>query len=419
MENEKRTAPAAPGWQRELLLSNIPQEEDDLFGYALVTYFDEAREEAKALMAALSARGIAYRDNRLSEGNVSERSCTEPPALLEHCRRYILILSDTTEKSPQMPRTGIPPEDAWAGRRVLLNRLWYEIGYISSRNTERVLDADKRERLFCAVAFREGSFEIEKTPGLGTHIDYLLMPGAPARLNFETLPAFADKLAKASPILVRDSFAGRVAPSGKEELTLSPVAGVGHRIGYRKLRLHFGIDKATFSAIAAAIGDTREALDGRLGELACGVRVFRFSKLHHEIDLPARPYRLEADVWEGEYPLVPSDEGQAPRFTHTVRYIRYGEDKSEGYREYYVDVILPIHRIFGVCFKLYLHAPSLQAEVLSELLFPEWRGKETDLFTVDAGENRVWFSLGFEENATVLQAKLPACGARADVIYPS
>ena len=418
MENGKCTA-FASGWERELLLSNLPLEEDGYFGYALVTYFEEAEAEARALMAALSARGIAYRDNCLSEKRFSERPYAETLALLDSCRRYILVLSDTLEISPTMPRTGLSPEDAWAGRRVLLNRLWYEIGYISSRNTERILDADKRERFFCAVAFRRGSFAIEKTPGLGTHIDYLLMPGASECPNFDTLSAFADKLARATPILVRDSFAERVSEREETELTLSPREGISRRIGYRRLRLCLPISKPVFEEMAEAIGDTKEALDERLDELVCGVRVFRFSKLDHEIDLPSRPYRLEADVWEGEYPRIPSEEGLAPRFAHTVRYVRYGEEKCEAYREYYLDVTLPIHRIFGVCFKLYLSAPSLKAQVLSGLLFPEWREKETDLVTVDPDKNRVWFSLGFEPNATAVQKRLPACGARADVIYPS
>jgi hypothetical protein len=203
-----------------------------------------------------------------------------------------------------------------------------------------------------------------------------------------------------------------------EELTLPPEKGLARRIGYRRLHLCLGIGRETFLRVAEAIGEDGAGLDRRLSELTCGVHIFRFSKLHSEIDLPARPYRLEAEGSPGEYPPVPKEAGLAPRFAHAVRCVMYGEEKAEGYREYYLDVILPIHKIFGVCFKLYLHAPSLQADVLAALLFPKGEEGTTDLFTVDRERNRLWFSLGFEESATARQRLLSGCGERADVLYP-
>ena len=125
-----------PG-RRVLMRENVPIAADELFGYALVTYLETEWKQAAAVMAALLARGIRCRENRLSMDRISESSYTDTVLpLIDGCESYVFLFTKEFLESREESLS------------VLRNHIWYQIGYFSSAKTEDVIDRTRLERVF-------------------------------------------------------------------------------------------------------------------------------------------------------------------------------------------------------------------------------------------------------------------------------
>ena len=440
--------------RRMLMRENLPIAADELFGYALVTYLETEWKQAAAVMAALLARGIRCRENRLSMDRISESSYTDTVLpLIDGCESYVFLFTKEFLESREESLS------------VLRNHIWYQIGYFSSAKTEDVIDRTRLERVFWPINFPEPRLTLGDLPLQIEQVHYLTLD---PRIAGKTPLEFAEDMAVKCPLLCRDSFFGGVPfsehpemrktvlrvierglpsecppegedgqgllaavrrclrdairadfPSSEEaRRSLLEEAAEPH-IRYHRIRLRLPVAEEDVRAVCQRIGRDEASLLAVLSEgIGCGAHLFYFGKTDQETarELPLLPYAKEREMVPAAYPRVRERDGAPPSCLRRLRWIPRG--KEGVYGEYRIDLVLPVHSLFGVTFKLYLETDGITPEAFREL-FRHTFTDANDVAQDDSrAEARLWFSLGLNKSATEVLPERAAWGCRRDVIFP-
>ncbi len=442
-----------PG-RRVLMRENLPVAAEELFGYALVTYLETEWKQAAAVMAALLARGIRCRENRLSMERISESSYTDTVLpLIDGCESYVFLFT----------KEFLEGEDESIS--VLRNHLWYQIGYFSSAKTEDVIDRARLERVFWPLNFPEPRLTLGDLPLQVEQVHYLSVE---PRIAGKTPLEFAEDMAAKCPLLCRDRFFGSAPFSVHAEMrdTVLRVIGEGlpsecppegadgqgllaavrrslreairadfpdseearqslleaaaeAHIGYHRISLRIPVTEEDFDLVCERSGRDKESLLAVLEDgIGCGAYLFYFGKTDQETarEIPLLPYAVEREMTPFAYPSVRDRDGAVPSCLRRMRWIPRG--KEGVYGEYRIDLVLPVHSLFGVTFKLYLETDEITPASFREL-FRHTFTDANDVALDDAhDEARLWFSLGLNKNATEVLPEREAWGCRRDVIFP-
>lgn len=441
--------------RRGLMRENAPLVTDEVFGYALVTYLKENWREAAQLMAAFCLKGIRYRENPLSIEALSESSYTDTVLpLLEKCSHYVSVYSQKL----------IPPREKGAeadgDTAVLRNHFWYQVGYLSSFHTSAALAGDE-ESFFLTVAFPgAGGCTLGGTPMEDANIRTVVSDSADP--SGSTPLMIAERLIEENPLLLSaDLYGGRrllseqktaealfaafldrlpeappeegvsgfvtatlralsheyfsKTPEAEERILLESEAE--GRIGYHRVTVSLSVSAAAYRRACRYLGDGQGRLDRDLGEyIRCGARIFAFGKNNQATarEIPLLPYVRERTSG-GSFDFPPEIyRSAAPELQGP--HIRMGRGRS--FREYRFALLLPVHSLFGVCFKPYLYFSGIGApvEMLGAMFAPALSRRNDPV--LDREAQRLWFSLGLHENATELSDETAPWGHRRDVIYP-
>ena len=336
-------------------------------GNLIVTYFSEDKESANALIKILKEEGYDCIANELSFHTVMKNSYVNDfSQLLDECGCYVLLLSPAFD-NPKY--------------RSLRNQVWYQTGYLQSKRTGAIVP----------MQLGDGNVNLAGSPISQSHV---------VKSAEELLRAFSHKFHTS---LAKAEF--------YENPTLNSYAN--RRIDYRKMIVKMDITTEDFRRALDAYCE--EAEDEDIDEkdfekilrdnLDCGAKLISFGG-GEEVTAQLSVYRAES------YP-IPIDYPQ--NFTNKKLYV--ARDGKKGlHAEYLLELIMPIHRLFGVCFKPYIQSNDrdLTARIL-QTLFASNFTKKNDV-VLDG--NRIWFSLNFPNAKVNNVDKQLGIGTKADFLYP-
>lgn len=348
------------------LLQNEPFNINEYCGPTVLSYFPEDEDKANELFAKLSHIGYNCVRNVISFHRVIKNSyIAEMNEMLSTCGCYILILSESFDA----PRY-----------RTLRNHLWYQVGHLQAIRREVVIP----------YAYA------------GTPADFPLSPLG--RCN--VLQNEADLLRTLSnnfrnTLSKNDFFA---------EASLNQYAG--KRLDYRKMVIRFDITKEDFEEALEEYAE--ETGEGYISEEAfetvlrdgidCAAKLLSFGS-ENILNAQLMPYRSEMSPTPIDYPQ---------NFICNRLYSRKRESDTL-YAEYMFELILPIHRLFGVNFKPFLRPHGELTPDILKILFASNFVDGTD---PHISGDRLYFSLNFPHAKAFNFDHSLDIGTAADYLFP-
>ncbi len=348
------------------LLQNEPFNINEYCGPTVLTYFAEDADIADNLYMTLITAGYNCVRNEISFHRIIKNSyIAEMNQILDTCGCYLLLLTDrfSDEKN-----------------RSLRNHIWYQTGHLQAVHRE------------------------------------IIVPYAPdgAPQGFAQSPLGRCNVLKNELDLLRTLSNNFRSTLSKNEFFKDSSLNeyVGKRLDYRKMVIRFEITKDNFEEAmeeyAEETGEgyiSEEAFETVLRDgIECAVKLLSFGS-ETTTNAQLMPYRAEMAINPIDYPET---------FTCNRLYTRKRES-DELFAEYSFELIIPIHRLFGVNFKPFLKPRGkLTADIL-KILFDSNFVEGTD---PHISGNRLYFSLNFPGAAEFTFDKSLDIGTRADFLYP-
>ncbi|MBE6656458.1 MAG: hypothetical protein E7609_06310 [Ruminococcaceae bacterium] len=348
------------------LLQNEPFNINEYCGTTVLTYFAEDAKTADAIFASLSAAGYNCVRNELSFHRVIKNLyISEVSELLATCGCYLLLIGEGFDD----------PKN-----RTLRNHLWYQVGKLQAIRREIVVPYAPHGT---PVGFAQSP--------LG-RCNVLLNEGDLLRTLSNS---FRNTLAK------NEFF---------EQNELNRY--VGKRLDYRKMIIRFDIMREDFEEAmeeyAEETGEgliTEEGFEAVLRDgITCAAKLLSFGS-ENILNAQLMPYRGEMSPTPIDYPET---------FTCNRLYSRKLAD-DEVFAEYMFELVLPIHRLFGVNFKPFLRPHGGLTPEILEILFASNFVKGTD---PHISRDRLYFSLNFPHAKAFAFDPALDIGEVADYLFP-
>jgi hypothetical protein len=350
------------------LLSNDPFDINKYCGHLIVTYLAIDEDEVKDFLQVLRDKGYHFIENRIHLHRVLRASyVSEMEELLADCGCYLLCLTSHFDDPP---------------RRALRNHIWYQIGVLEASHPGTVLP-----------------YQFEG----GKHVDL-----AHAPLHRPHVIRTPEEL----PSIFNGRFRSTLARCDfYEDAELN--RSVRLRLGYTKLVVSLDIMEESFQKTLEKYNSKNTAVDQegflRLlrDNLSCGARLLGFGT-ENRITTHLAPYRKEMHtVQTMDYPINFSCK-------HVYKNDNENPDRMGEYR---LEIILPIHRLLGVNFKIFLQGNNnLKINYLEMLFSPNFTA-QSDVVKVQ-GSQKMYFSLDFPNKEEFPVDPALGIGTVADYLFP-
>ena len=348
------------------LLQNEPFNINEYCGTTVLTYFSEDVKLADALFASLSVAGYNCVRNELSFHRVIKNAyIAEVNEMLSTCGCYLLLIGECFDD----------PKN-----RTLRNHLWYQVGKLQAIRREIV---------------------IPYAPA-GTPADFAQSPLG--RCN--VLQTEGDLLRT-----LANNFRNTLSKNEFfEENELNRY--VGKRLDYRKMIIRFDITRDDFEAAmeeyAEETGEgmmTEEGFEAVLRDgVECAAKLLSFGS-ENILNAQLMPYRNEMSPTPVDYPET---------FTCNRLYSRNRAEDAV-FAVYTFELVLPIHRLFGVNFKPFLRPRGGLTPEILEILFASNFVPGTD---PHISRDRLYFSLNFPHAKAFAFDPALDIGKSADYLFP-
>lgn len=379
------------------IISNKPFDIQMRCGQLVVLCTEQDRDAAAPLCEALGIAGYSFRQIVLCAEELARRSfIRELDSALEGCACLVPVLTEHL----------FAPGDLYA------TLFWYALGYTRARLPQSVLPY---------VPYGDGG-KISATP-----------------LKNQNLAKTVENLL----LTLATDYSGKILQTVfYNDHVLNAYAS--RRILYRRLVLRFSVSDYAFMRACRILdgyrgADSPETTDAFFGEnLRCGCKIISFGT--KDILLPQFvPYAAEiypdrdevprAMLGRNVYHVLSAAERAAPQSGHI-------------HAVFTVDLLVPVHRLFGVYLKPYLkfgdpdcmwllpllfdgdfgHEQDLDLysdEQLCDLSF--WRKRYCDYFFFDEEKRRMYFPLGLpssEREEMILPAEQNRVGRHMEYLFP-
>lgn len=350
------------------LVSNVPFDVTEYCGHLIVTYLSEDKDEVAGFLDELRAKGYHFEENAINLHTILNTTrVAEMEENLMDCGCYILCLTSHFLK-PSF--------------RALCNHIWFQIGVLEARHPGSVIP-----------------YQVPAAPKID-------LSGEPL-----DLPHIIDDV-----VNLEGSFNGRFRSTlAKCDFYTDPKLNrtVRRRLGYTKMEIALEITQTSFNEALEEYNSQHTDVDKngflRLlrDNLSCGARLISFGSEEH-LNTHLLPYREEIHtVTTMDYPI-----------NFSCKHV-FKPEKEEGelLGEYWLEIILPIHRLLGVNFKCYIQGnTNLPFEVLKKLFMPNFP-PQNDLKTVE-NEDKLYFSLDFPNRESFEIPEGLGIGNQADYLFP-
>ena len=347
-------------------ISNEPFDVTEYCGHLILTYLSEDAAEVVDFKEQLDARGYHYVENKISLHTLLKSSyVSEMEELLEDCGCYLLCLTSHFDTP---------------SRRALRNHIWYQIGVLEARRPGSVVPYQ------CPNV---PDVDLAHTPLMRPHkID-----------NVDSLPSiFSGRFLST---LARCDF------YADAELNRT----VRRRLGYTKMLVSLDVTEESFRQTLDKYNSLHAPIDGeeflRLlrDNLTCGARLLGFGT-EERLTTHLSPYRDEMHtVTSLDYPV-----------NFSCKHVfKYDSETPGRMGEYRLEIILPIHRLLGVNFKIFIQGNATLRVNYLKLLFAPNFTEESD--AVKVGE-KLYFSLDFPNKEAFDVPPELGIGTKADYLYP-
>lgn len=350
------------------LVSNAPFDVTEYCGHLIITYLSEDKDEVAGFLDELRCKGYHYVENAIDLHTILNTTrVADMEENLEDCGCYVLCLTS---------RFQVP------SRRALRNHIWYQIGLLEARHPGSVVP-----------------YKAPKTPNID-------LSGEPLQR-----PHIIDEVGDLEKI-----FDGRFHSTlAKCDFYEDPELNrtVRRRLGYTKMEVALEITQTAFDAALEELNsrgaeyNKEDFLRILRDNLTCGARLIGFGS-EERLNTHLLPYRAEMHtVTDMDYPV-----------NFSCKHVFKPEkEKGELLGEYWLEIILPIHRLLGVNFKCYIQGnQNLSHEVLEKLFAPNFPPKN-DLKIADTGD-KLYFSLDFPNRESFKVPKELGIGNQADYLFP-
>lgn len=377
------------------VISNSPYDVRSQYGHLILVCLGSDEQKCIELQQELSRAGYAYLFFPISEDTLSKRDyLSEVTKALDACSCLVPVITE-----------GLFAEET----QVYRNVFWFVEGYMHAK--------------------RSGAIVPYLCEGEGRQLSYTPLKNA----NLATNAAEVVKT-------LENKFADRLMKSHYYDNYLLNFYAY-KRILYRRVTLKCRIYENAFKRICEAMeyewGTGSESkLDRFLSaNLMCAYKVLSFGS-DNAIDPQFEPYREE---------IHPSENGLASSIICNSSYSVLDDDDRIAtgvHAEMDIEVVVPVHKLFGVYFKCYMTLrqpdyfwmlPTLFSRDLGKHEFtvmPDddqledpnyWRGIYPENAHVDFRRARLYFSLGLERlnvaKSIILTPEM-GVGIHADYIFP-
>ena len=377
------------------LIVNTPFDVRSQYGHLIVLCLDSYEAKTLELRQALSAQGYNYLFFPISDTTLSQRDyLSEITKALDSCTCLVPVIAEGL----------FAPEN-----RVLCNVFWFVLGYMTTRQPEGIVP-------YLAEGDGRG---ISSTP----------LKNANFAASCEEVVRTLDK-----------KFAHRLMKNHYyDNYMLNFYAA--KRIMYRRIVMRCRIDEQAYQRVASLMeyewGQNAEArLDRFLAtNLFSAFRILGFG-CDNAIEPQFEPYREE---------IYPSENGVASSvICHSTYRVLEDEERAVTgtHAELEVEVVVPVHKLFGVYFKCYMALKQTEYAFMLPTLFARdlggyegelpsdddtledasfWNLTLSDKTHTDLCRGRFYFSLGLErQNAerSILLTPERGVGSHADYIFP-
>lgn len=377
------------------VISNSQYDVHTKYGHLILVCLGSDEQKCQALRQELSKAGYAYLFFPISADTLTRHEyLTEVTKALDGCSCLVPVITD-----------GLFSEDAVIYRNIF----WFVIGYMQAR--------------------KEGGIVPFLAEGNGMKLSVTPLKNA-------NLAATAAELIKT----LENKYAHNLMKSHYYDNYLLNFYAY-KRIMYRRLTLKFRIYEEDFRHACRMMeyewgASAENKLDRFLSaNLMCAYKVLSFG-CENAVDPQAEPYRDE---------IHPSENGLASSIIckSTYSVLEDSERAETGvHAEIDVEVVIPVHKLFGVYFKCYAALkqkeyfwllPLLVARDLGKHRFEEcpdeddvespafWNGLFPKNTYTDFKKGRLYFSLGLErhnaEKSIILTPEM-GVGSTVDYIFP-
>ncbi len=377
------------------LISNTPYDVHSRYGHLILVCLESDEQKCQALQQELSRAGYAYLFFPISEETLSRRDyMNEIIKALDSCSCLVPIITDT-----------LFSEDM----RIFRNVFWFVTGYMQSK--------------------KEGGIVPFLCEGDGRALAYTPLKNANLAITEGEVVKTLEH--KYSSKLMKNYY--------YDNYMLNFYAF--KRILYRKVTLKCRIFENAFQHVCKAMeyewGSGAEAkLDRFLSaNLACAYKILSFG-CDNAIEPQFVPYKDE---------MHPSEAGLSSSIRCLGSYNVLDDKEREitgVHAEFNVEIVVPVHKLFGVYFKCYLNLHQPDYFWMLPVLFSQdigkydfsvpptddemedpsyWKRVFSDRSFADFRKGRLYFSLGLErknsEKSIILTPEM-GVGNSADYIFP-
>lgn len=377
------------------LISNSAYDVRAQYGHLILVCLGSDEQKCLELQQELSRAGYAYLFFPISEDTLSKRDyLSEVTKALDACSCLVPVITD-----------GLFAEDT----QVFRNVFWFVEGYMHAKRSGAIVP------YLCEGEGRELSYTPLKNANLATTAGDVVRT-------------------------LENKFADRLMKSHYYDNYLLNFYAY-KRILYRRVTLKCRIYEDAFRHICEAMeyewgGGSEAKLDRFLAaNLMCAYKVLSFG-CDNAIEPQFEPYREE---------IHPSENGLASSITCKSSYNVLDDDDRAAtgvHAEMDIEVVVPVHKLFGVYFKCYLTLrqpdyfwmlPTLFSRDLGKYDFSVppsddemedpayWKRIYPQNTHVDFRRARLYFSLGLErlnaEKSIILTPEM-GVGTTADYIFP-
>ncbi len=354
------------------LLSNTPFDITEYCGNLIVTYLSDDKAAVQPLLQFLQNNGYEYIENEIGLHTIIKSAyLTNIQPQLDTCGCYILFVSENLNL----------PEN-----RVLRNSIFYQVGFLEARRQQIVvpyLKDDAAQSVLASTPIQTAS-AIRSTEGI-------LLALGPDDDRFRSViiqnTFYADNELN---ILTRDRIEYRRA------IVSMDITETDFRNAYDKFRSRTNDLSMT----------EQEFFNALQYHMSCGARILSFGT-EDKLTTHLYPYTNEQKC------LNTIDFPTNFSCSHVYKDDREKLDDLKG--NYILEYILPIHKLLGVNFKLFIQAENSMNVDILQMLFASNFSEENDVKIVG---NRLYFSLALPNAEPFDFDRGLNIGQLADYLYP-
>lgn len=364
------------------LVSNTPCDITEYCGNLIVTYLSDDKKDVQPLLNSLKESGYEYIENEVGLETIIKGSyLSDKHDQLRICGRYILFVTENLQK----------PEN-----RVLRNCIFYQIGYLTAKRPHSIILYAKNEGLKNAMA---------GTP----HLKDLSANWVTESVKNNLASMNASQSAQQfSSVVMQNKF---YTDDTLNRLTKD-------RIEYRRLVVTMDITEEDFKAaydlyrsITTDLSLSEPEFINKIqSDMSCGARILSFGT-ENKLTTHLFPYAAEQ---------VCKDTEDFPTNFSCAHVFRHDKDKRDDLKAMYtLEYILPIHKLLGVNFKLFIRAEKdEEREMYIEVLEALFRSNFKEKNDKHTRGNTLFFSLDFPNAEPFPFNHGLDIGDVADYLYP-